>query len=372
MNKLFSSASILIGMVIGAGYLAIPYMAMKSGFTLGLLNLLVVYSIVLLTGLYLSEVIVRTKAQHQIVGYASRYLGKTGKRMMTFSIGVGVCSALVAYLTAQGESWSFLIFNTLDYSLHITIAFWIVLSAISYFGLHALKKEEPIGIILMVGMIILIAVLTANKLEASNLTYINIENIFIPFGVILFSFLGYSSIPEVSRSLGNDKAKLKKTVILGYTFVAIIYALFMFFVLGYQGLNTPEIATLVLGKPFIILGIITMLGAYLALSVTSEDILKADFGFSQMKAWLVTILVPLGIYLIIKLLNAATFSTILSVGGVISGGVTITTILFMIAKAKKHGDRKPEYQIPFNKTVAVTIILLLIVAVVLQIIRVFS
>ena len=370
--RVLSSASILIGMIVGAGYLAIPYVVMKSGFVIGLVNMIIVGLLIMLTMLYLSEVILRTKKQHQIVGYAEQYLGKTGKRMMTFSMTIGICAALIAYLTAQGESWSHLLFNTAQYSLHSAIIFWLVMSALSYFGLRVLKKEAPIGIILITIMVILIAFTTASKINIDNLTYINPANFFIPFGVILFSFLGYSSLPEVAISLGKERGKLGKAVILALSFVFIIYLLFTFFVLGSQGSQTPEIATIALGKIFIVLGIITMLGAYLALSVTMEDILRADFGKSRTRAWLYSIFVPLILYLIIKLFNLATFSTVLSVGGVISGGVTITTILWMTYKAKQSSERKPEFSVPYSKFLAFLIILLFAAAIIFQIYAILS
>jgi len=42
------------------------------------------------------------------------------------------------------------------------------------------------------------------------------------------------------------------------------------------------------------------------------------------------------------------FTRILSIGGVVSGGLIGVLVLFMVKKAKKKGNRKPEYSIPVN------------------------
>jgi len=53
MNKLFIAITALIGTVIGAGFLAIPYVVMKPGFPIGVLHLAVLGSAITLTMLYL-------------------------------------------------------------------------------------------------------------------------------------------------------------------------------------------------------------------------------------------------------------------------------------------------------------------------------
>ena len=54
------------------------------------------------------------------------------------------------------------------------------------------------------------------------------------------------------------------------------------------------------------------------------------------------------IFLITRIWNVFSFTKLLGIGGVISGGLAGILILIMVKKAKKHGDRKPEYSIPIN------------------------
>ncbi|MBX4212623.1 hypothetical protein KW787_04190, partial [Candidatus Pacearchaeota archaeon] len=252
---------------MGAGFLGIPYVVMQSGFLIGVIHLVLLAFIIGLSTLYLGEVMLRTKESHQLVGYAEKYLGKKGKALMLISIFIGLYSALLAYLVAEGQSLSQMIFNNTQHAIFASIAFWVVLSLCTYEGMKALKKGESIGLILMFVLIISLSVFFSNKINVSNLTYINTSNFFVPFGVVLFSFLGYSALSSVDEIIGKDKKLLKRIIVSAYLIALTMYIIFAFLVIGFKGNQTPKLATIALGKPFILLGIITMFNAYLALSI---------------------------------------------------------------------------------------------------------
>ena len=76
--------------------------------------------------------------------------------------------------------------------------------------------------------------------------------------------MSFHAIPEVKLALRGSQ-KLFKRVLLAGTLVSVIfYVLFTLVVLGYLGINTPEISTLSLGTVFVFLGILTMFTSYLA------------------------------------------------------------------------------------------------------------
>ena len=96
-SKFWSALAVLVGTAIGAGYLGMPYVVSRSGFTAGVLCLVFVALIMMATKLYLGEISLRTKGNHQLTGYAERYLGKTGKILMFFAMIFGIylyCSGL--------------------------------------------------------------------------------------------------------------------------------------------------------------------------------------------------------------------------------------------------------------------------------------
>jgi len=335
--------------------------------------MIVVMGIIMTVQLYLAEIALRTKKNHQLTGYAEKYLGKKGKWLMLLAFTFGIYSALLAYLIGEGESLSFIFFNTTEYAVLAGVLFWAILSGMTYFGLKALKNGEELGLVLIIVLIISLSVFFVNKIEVANLTYNNPSLFFFPFGVILFAFMGLATIPEVERILSTkeDKKLTKRVIIISNLAVLAIYIIFTAIVLGSQGQSTPSIATLSLGKPFILLGIITMFTSYLALSIAIIDMFKFDFNKSHKKAWLYTISAPLIIYLFLSFIDSTNFTKVLGIGGVLSGGLTAILILFMIKKAKLSGNRKPEFSLPYSNIVAFIIIALLTIGAILEIVNVF-
>jgi len=361
----------LVGTIVGAGIFGIPYVIMRSSFSIGLWHILVIALLMIITMLYLGEVTLRTKYNHQMTGYAEKYLGRKGKLLMLFAMCFGIYSAILAYLIGVGESLSFLFVGNAGGSLYMGIAFWIVMSFLSYFGLKALEKGEFIGVSAVVILIISMAVFFFNKIDLGNLNYNNIGGLrdyFVPFGVILFAFLGYTTIPEVNKLLGKKKLGMKKSIIGAVVISAIIYIVFTIIVIGFKGQDTPQIATIALGGPFILLGIFTMFTSYLALSISLIDILQLDFNKSKHRAWFYTVLVPLGLFVLLHFTNSVSFTKVLGIGGVISGGLTGILILLMAYNAKFLGDRKPEYSLPISKIIIFLISLIFVAGTVVELI----
>lgn len=366
-GKTFIATCTLIGSAIGAGVLGIPYVVMQSGFPIGLIHLIFIAIILSITMLYLGEIALRTKSSHQLSGYAEKYLGKWGKKLMFISLAFGIFAAILAYLIGEGQSLSYMIFSNTDYSLYLALAFWFFMAMLTRLGLKALKKGEEIGVILILVLIISITIFSINKIDISNLTYTNPQNFLTPFGVILFAFLAFANLSEVEEELGKDKHLLKRVIIIAHIVIFVAYLLFTIAVLGWKGSLTPPLSTLALGKPFVLLGMFTMFTSYLALSIALIDALRFDYKLSKNKSWLIVSISPLILYLILTFANSTNFTNILGIGGVISGGLTAVLILLMIPKAKAHGDRKPEYNMPYSKLLTIILTIIFIIGALVEI-----
>jgi hypothetical protein len=194
----------------------------------------------------------------------------------------------------------------------------------------------------------------------------------VPFGVILFAFLGFVAIPEIKRVLGERKNLMKSTIISAHTIVIIVYLIFTAIVLGYKGTSTPEVATIALGKPFILLGIITMFTAYLSLSTAMIDTIRFDFKKSKKLAWFYVTIAPFLLFIILSLLKQTAFTVVLGIGGVISGGFTAILILSMIKNAKRHGNAKPPYSMPYSKILNTILIIIFTAGAILEIISILK
>ena len=194
-QSIISAVAVLIGTTIGAGFLGIPHVISKSGFIPGFFLLILVAIFMLVMKLYLGEIILRTNGNHQLTGYAEKYLGKKEKILMFLSMIFGIYSALLAYLIGEGESLSYLF--GINMPLFFSLLFWCLMLFLTYLGLKALKKYEKLAMLLVFLLVFLIFVFYFKDVKPENLSYINKKNLFAPFGVILFSFLAFSAMPEV-------------------------------------------------------------------------------------------------------------------------------------------------------------------------------
>lgn len=364
----FAAIATLTGTAIGAGFLGIPYVVSRSGFLIGLVHLVVLAGIIMFINLYLGEVILRTKGNHQLPGYASKYLGKFARALMIFTMLFGIYAALIAYFIGEGEVLSFIFTGTLQNSLIFSITFFAVIAFLVYFGIEALKKGETIGMIVVLSIVIVLAIIFLPKMNFSNLTYVSDNPIewFLPYGVILFSFLSFSALPEVKQEIKNNEKVFKKAIIIGALIPLLAYLLFTLAVVGFAGKATPEIATIALGKIPSLLAVFTMFTAGFALSNALRDMYKLDLKMKHFYAWLLAIILPFIIFLILYFFKLATFITVLEWSGVVSGGITGTLALLMLLKAKKHGDRAPEYKMYINWFIVALFILIFLAGILYQ------
>ena len=118
-SKFYSAVATLMGCVLGAGILGIPFVVSKAGFSIGLFWIILLGLAVLLINLYMGEIILRTKGFHQLTGYAEKYLGQKGRVLMTISMMIGIYGALLAYIIGVGNSFNamFPYFTAFQYGL---------------------------------------------------------------------------------------------------------------------------------------------------------------------------------------------------------------------------------------------------------------
>lgn len=364
-NKLLMATATLVGTIIGAGILAIPYVIAKSGFLYGLIIVFLIGLAFLVLNLYTGEIVLRTKGQHQLTGYCEKYLGRWGKYLMAFSMVFGLYGALIAYLIGEGQALK-TIFGT-GHPLVYSLAFFVVVSVIICLGVKATGKAEMIFISLLILLVVLIGVFSFRHLNLSYFTSFNPLYFFLPYGVILFAFMGTVAIPEMQEVLEENKKLMKKAIIIGSLTPIIIYLVFSFVIVGLVGLDNFEvlspnerIATValsvyshpVLGILANCLAVLTMFTSFLTIGIALTEMYNYDFKISRKLALALTLLVPL----FFLLANLTTFIAVIGVAGAIAGGLDGLLIVLAYWKAKKFGDRRPEYSFKSLKLLGIILI----------------
>ena len=381
-KHLLGAIATLVGMIIGAGILGIPYVVAKAGFLTGILVIVFVGASILILNLYVGEISLRTRESHQLTGYAKKYLGKTGRHLMIFAMLFGLYGALIAYTIKEGEFLSNLLAPSFGGNpLFYSILFFLLGAGIIFKGLRVMEKCEFYMVIFIIFIIILFLVLASSSINPKNLSLFNVKNIFIPYGVVLFAFLGMAAIPEIREELAHETRKLKKAIIIGSLIPLVIYILFALVVVGITGINTSEGAIIGLGNVLgynmlvfgILLGILTMATSFIAVGLALKEMYSFDFGFNRQVSSSLTCFIAIVITIAIILINIENaFLNIIGVSGAIAGGIIGILIVLMFHRAKKLGERKPEYSIPMSKMLGFLLIAMFLAGMVYECLRVLT
>lgn len=380
-KHLIEAISTLIGFTIGAGILGIPFVVAKAGFLTGILNILILGILILLLNLYLGEVTLRTKGIHQLTGYAKIYLGKIGNYLMIVSFIIFSHGALIAYIIKTGEFLNALLSPIFGGTIILySLIFFIFSFIIIHEGIKIVEKSEVSMVLLIFIIIILLAIFAIPNLNTNNLTNFTINNFFIPYGVVFFAFLATPAIPEMNEELKNNKKELKKAIIIGSLIPIFIYILFALIVVGITGINTTDGAILglanVLGNKILILGsilgILTMATSFIAVAFALTEMYHFDYKLKKKVSSILACFIPLIIALAIinsNIKNA--FFRVLDITGSFGGSLAGILIVLIWWKAKRSGNRKPEFSIHKKDILNLIIILMLILGIIFKLHAIF-
>ncbi|KKS12798.1 MAG: Aromatic amino acid permease [Candidatus Yanofskybacteria bacterium GW2011_GWA1_41_6] len=352
-NFLYAT-TVLIGTMVGVGIFGIPFTFAKAGFWVGFLFLIFIGFITLLLNLMYGEVILRTHEEHQITGYTEKYLGIWFKRAIFFSVALGLYSALLAYTVIAGDFLNN-IFSSVFYAspTSYSLVFFFVLSILILLGIRRISWVELLLVGLFAVVVLSILGVGINKINLSNFTGIQPEFWFLPYGVLLFAFAGFSAIPIQRDILRSQENNFKKSILLAVLLTSALYLLFAFTVLGISGeVTTPDAVSGLyefLGSKIIFLGslfgILAVSTSFLMLGSAFLDMFHLDYNVPRKLAWLLVVAPPLVLFLG----GLRTFIDIISLAGSVAIGLEGVVLTFVYIKSKSKGDRVPEYSLELPK-----------------------
>lgn len=370
MKKYFLALSTFAGTTIGVGLFGLPYAAAQAGFWPMLFYFFFLGLIMILVNLALGEICLRTPNQHRMPGYAEIYFGKKTKLLSMASGMVGLYVGMVAYIVVGGIFLNNLLNpiiggNVLVYSLIIfTSASFII-----FLGSNTIAKSELISVIIFFLILIYFFIIGGDHIRPDNFQTFDIKNIFLPYGIILFSLAGASAIPEARELLGNKANLLKSVIVVGTLIPIITYILFIILVLGITGPATTDAALtglkITLGEKALIAGFIfglfTTFTSYISVGLTLKKMFWYDFKFNHFTAWIWATMVPI----ILFFAGLNNFILIAAFSGAVTMGIDSILIFLVYLKAKKIGKRQPEYNLKLSKVAIYPIILILLIGIIL-------
>jgi amino acid permease len=326
----------------------LPYAFFKSGFFIGFLELVILTGVVLLIQLIVGEVALRTKGRKRLISYAEEYLGIRWKNAVTISVLLSGIGTLLVYIILGGRFLSVFIDTNPFWGSIVFFALWffMVLFKPRSFG----KAEFFIGSFVLL-IIVLITLFNFGYINLDNFKFeeMNVANVLLPYGIILFAITGYSVIPEMEDILGKERRKLRSAVIWGTLIPIIIYLIFIFTIVGISGSLTSQDAISGLARALnsktilwvgSLLGFLAIIEAALSHGVYIKETIWYDLKANKWTAWVLTGLAPLVLFL----LGARNFVTIIGLVGALFFGFHAVVILLIHKKAKTSPE-KSAYEI---------------------------
>lgn len=357
--------SVLATTIIGVGIFGLPYVGAQAGFLMALIVLVFLTVIMLLIHLYYGEIVLSTREERQFPGYVGQYLGDKAKRIIGFVAVIGFYGAFLAYIVIGGNFLQIIFSPIIDLpGTAFNIMFFVLASIIIYFGIKVISVFNFLLGLFLVLIILFLAFSGFKNVNFNNLTYINPDNIFVPYGAILFALMGMAAIPEIGEVLKQNTKHYKKVIIWGTVIPAFLYLVFMFSVVGMSGTKTSidAISGLfgIAGKNIVfwgaMLGFLSTFTSYLGLGFALRETFIHDFRINKNIAWFLISIVPIVLFA----LNIRNFIVIISVTGALLGVFECTTIVLMHKRIKSMGNQEPNYRIKYSKILSIFMIIVFI------------
>ncbi len=345
--KLLLAIATIIGTVIGAGILGLPYAISVSGFIPGVILIIIIGFAMTMLLLYLGEVVLRCKRVLQVPGLVKKYLGVNFYWITLLMFILSIYGALISYIIGVGDSVNSLMPNS---KLLVMLLFTALVSWPVVKGVHLMDKVQLVLVSSLVFLLLVISFSIIGGVDISNLFYFNPSELFFPFGVIFFALTGYSVMPELEIILLKHERLFLSSVIIAMISCVIIYIIFSGVFIGVFGSSVTEVSTQSLSGwlGFIgnLIAIFGMATSFMGLGVALSDVFKRDVGFSNSFSWFLVCIVP---FLFAVLFNPSFIQPIL-ISGAFTGTLTGLIILRLWVVARRKRGVRPAFTAPFGFT----------------------
>lgn len=367
------AAATLIGTAIGAGTFGLPYMAAKIGFIPMMAMIFLLGALTLVSNLMYGEISLRTKEKCRLIGYAHKYLGDHGRRFAAFISFLSLYAGNLVYIILGGVFLNSLFSGVLGGNEFIYgTAIFIFVSIATYFNLNFFSIIESWMVLLLLLVMGAVVFRSAPYINFNNYyTAGNLSQLFLPFGMILFSLSASTAIPELEYIVTKKQSRIKEIISLGTIVYTCVYMVFIAAILGVTGSATSEesfmglshfIGDGVITSGFI-LGFLAVVTSYLVSAIGLREMFCCDYKINKNLAWFLASFPPFLFFI----LGFRDFIEIISFAGSITGGFVGILIILIFYNAKTKGEQKPAFEINISKEISFLMIVIFLLGIICEI-----
>ncbi len=336
--KGFWIAAIVAAATIGEGVFALPYVIQTAGWLLTLCYFAALIAVVSLAHVIYLRTLAAVDEKERLLGLAKKYFGGTGFWIGFIAIVVGLLFGFVAYLVLGAQFLEILI-PGIPPAAALGV-FWFLLACLIWGSEGKVAGLEIAGITLIACAIFFIFFSGRPDLAFANMPLAISHNFFLPFGAVLFSLAGWTSIEQVyelTRPKANEKAsgggahKEAATLgifVAGTAFAALLYWLFALGVIGSVSHVAVDTVSGIAGWPvwrkdiLAVIGIASVGVVSLPLSREMRNAMEKDLRWNSILSRAIIIVLPLAAVLS----GFTNFLVIVS----LAGGVFLSTQYLLI------------------------------------------
>ena len=171
--------AVFSGGMVGVGFLALPYIAIKTGIWIMLGYFLILTALIIAIDLIFAEISLKTPDFKRFPGFVGHYLGKYAKTFALISTIFGTLGVLLAYLIVGSNFLTsalqpFLHGNIFTY----TLIYFLIAGTILYFDIKIVSKIEFWVLILLFLSLFFIFMQGFPQIKLSNIFIGNWKFIF--------------------------------------------------------------------------------------------------------------------------------------------------------------------------------------------------
>ncbi|MFA6447721.1 MAG: aromatic amino acid transport family protein [Patescibacteria group bacterium] len=334
----------LLGTIVGAGVFGLPEVFARTGILGGSLLFFAVLVLAILLHLLFTDVVLNVPGKHRIPGYVGVVLGRKMYWIAGLSVFLKISGTILAYIILGGEFLSMLSRNVFGEQIWIwSLIFWIIGALIVFFGLKVVAVVESELTWLLIGFMLFSLLVLFPFVNWNLFGQMHANGLFNAFGVIFFSVMGISIMPDLVDLAHRKQSDSRKGIFLGTLLAGILSWLFGIFIAGvYPNIHSVRDIQLVFPPIFWWLipaiGLLAVITSYITMAQALKLTLHIDLKLGSIAAWIITILFPFLLYVFV---SRDLLTTLGFVGGVLTAFVAL---LLCICAYKVFNSSKTKYK----------------------------